>query len=259
MKPPTATDPVTADEVIVHDDGTAIPRRQRTSRSSIEVMHSKGNRHMRPTTARNHRAAERGTEVLDAAAVVLARQGYAGTSIDDIADQLGATKGRVYHYYRSKADILLGVLNAGVQRLIEDVGPMAELADMPAQKRLHRMAVAHAMTMMTHHPYQVVTFRSLDRHLFEGQGAKGVAWASIVERRNEYEALFVRVVEEGSQQGVFATSDPRLTVRGIFGALNWITVWYNPDAQPEGRATREDIAEHLARFVVAGAQNGNLL
>jgi AcrR family transcriptional regulator len=191
--------------------------------------------------------------VLDAAAVVIARQGYAGTSIDDIADQLGATKGRVYHYYRSKADILLGVLNTGVQRLIDDVGPLARLADVAPDERLRRMAVAHALTMMTDHPYQVVTFRSLDRHIFEGHGAQGAAWQSIVARRREYEDLFVSVVTEGIERGLFADTDPRLTVRGIFGALNWITVWYNPDAPSEGRPRLTDIAENLARFVVAGA------
>ena len=55
---------------------------------------------MRPTTQRSERAAKRSAEVLDAAAAVLARRGYDGTSIDDIADELGTTKGGVYHYYR---------------------------------------------------------------------------------------------------------------------------------------------------------------
>jgi AcrR family transcriptional regulator len=212
--------------------------------------------HMRPTTSRNGRAAERGAEVLDAAAVVLARQGYDGTSIDDIADELGATKGRVYHYYRSKADILLGVLDAGIERLTDEVGPAAADTALAADERLHRMAKAHALTMMTHHAYQVVAIRTLDRRIADRWGSRDVAWAAIVERRDAYEHLFIGVLEEGQAEGLFATPDPRLTARALLGALNWVTVWFKPDADPQGRAAPDDIAEDLARFVVAGARDG---
>ena len=45
------------------------------------------------------------TEILDAAAVCFSKTGFSATSINDIADQLTATKGMVYHHYRSKAEL----------------------------------------------------------------------------------------------------------------------------------------------------------
>jgi AcrR family transcriptional regulator len=208
---------------------------------------------MRPTASRVGPSAERGVEILDAAATVFARQGYDGTSIDDIADELGATKGRVYHYYRSKADLLLGVLSSGAQRLIDEVGPLAADGDLPPDERLYRMARAHAMTMMDNHSYQYVSLRSLDRHMFEGQGSRGKVWASVVELRREYEQLYTSVIDEGRASGVFAATDTRLAVRALLGSLNWITVWFNPDADPgSARVSRDEIADRLARFGVAG-------
>ncbi len=62
--------------------------------------------------------------ILDAAAAAFARRGYLATSIDAIADELGATKGRVYHYYRGKAEVFLDVVVSGMQDLIGEMGPL---------------------------------------------------------------------------------------------------------------------------------------
>lgn len=209
---------------------------------------------MRPSTRNSDRAAERSVEVLDAAATVLARKGYDATSIDDIADELGATKGRVYHYYRSKGDILRGVLDAGMQRLTDEVMPFAEENDTPADVRLYRMCRAHALTMMAHHSYQVVNLRSIEGGPAAGKGFPATEWGEVMARRREYEQNFVRVLEEGCAAGLFAASDARLTARALLGTLNWITVWFDPAADPSGKASPEAIAEQLARFAVAGAR-----
>ncbi|WP_217574394.1 TetR/AcrR family transcriptional regulator [Streptomyces sp. GbtcB7] len=210
---------------------------------------------MRPSTAKSGQSAARGEQVLDAAARVFARQGYEGTSIDDIADELGSTKGRVYHYYRSKSDMLLGVLNAGSHKLIDVVRPLSEDASLSPAERLRNMARAHAMTMMTHHSYQYVTLRSLDQHLHEGPRSSQSDWEAIRVLRDEYEGLFQGVLEAGCKDGSLSTDDVRLAVRGVLGALNWITVWYRPEASGAGdRRSAETIAESLSRFVVEGVQ-----
>ena len=61
--------------------------------------------------------------ILDAAATAFARRGYLATTIDAIADELGATKGRVYHYYRGKAEIFLDVVVTGMHDLIDELQP----------------------------------------------------------------------------------------------------------------------------------------
>jgi AcrR family transcriptional regulator len=210
---------------------------------------------MRPGTARSELAVERGEQVLDAAAAVFARQGYDGSSIDDIADELGATKGRVYHYYRSKSGLLLGVLSTGAQKLIDVVRPIAANESLALDERLLQMAHAHAMMMMTEHSYQKVSLQSFDR--LSGEGSQPGEWETVRSLRTEYEALFVDVVDKGRAAGVFHAADTRVVVRGLLGALNWITVWYRPEddtvASP-GRLSKEQIADATARFAVAGAQ-----
>jgi AcrR family transcriptional regulator len=62
--------------------------------------------------------------ILDIARELFARQGYTGTSIADIARELGTTTAALYYHFPSKADILGGLLAeplAAYLRIIEDL------------------------------------------------------------------------------------------------------------------------------------------
>ncbi|MGY1723511.1 TetR family transcriptional regulator [Blastococcus sp. SYSU DS0533] len=193
--------------------------------------------------------------MLDASAKVFARQGYEGTSIDDIADELQNTKGRVYHYYRSKAELLIGVVKKGTSELLEEVRPVASDDSVNATERLRRMAHTHAMKMMTSHAYQFVTLRHLNHRFDDAPAREREAWNALGELRDEYESLFSRVIEDGRASGEFVVADVRNAVRAMLGALNWITVWYRPD--PSGAVdpvVAGRIADSITRFCVAGVR-----
>ena len=69
--------------------------------------------------------AEARQEILKAAAEVFMEFGFAATSIDAVAERMGATKGRIYHYYRSKADLYFDIQIAAVEKLIGEIEPIA--------------------------------------------------------------------------------------------------------------------------------------
>ena len=50
--------------------------------------------------------------------------------IDDIADRLSATKGRVYHYYRKKGDVFLDVHRRALEIMFAEVEPLSQLPRM---------------------------------------------------------------------------------------------------------------------------------
>src|SRR5258706_4500034 len=45
-------------------------------------------------------------EIIDAAAIVIDRKGYDGATIQEVADAVGILKGSLYHYIKSKEDLL---------------------------------------------------------------------------------------------------------------------------------------------------------
>ena len=61
-------------------------------------------------TDHSTRAADTATRILEAAFTVLSRQGYANTSIKDIAEEAGVAQGLVHYHYKSKQLLVLAVL-----------------------------------------------------------------------------------------------------------------------------------------------------
>lgn len=212
----------------------------------------------RVVTDRSGRAAaELGrTEILDAAATAFARNGYTATTIDDIAERLGATKGRVYHYYRAKSEIFVDIVQTGMQDMIAAVAPIASAPDVRSSDRLWRMVHQHALLMMTRNSYQRVAVQSVEMHwMLQPSGAEE-ALARIIALRDEYEQLFADVVADGIGAGEFRAVDPRLATKPVLGALNWISIWYDPDRDGgdgvRGRAALDRVADEYADFIVNG-------
>lgn len=189
-------------------------------------------------------------EILDAAATAFTLMGYEATTIDGIAAQLGATKGRVYHYYRAKADIFLDIILTGMEEMIGGVQPIAAQQDIVAADRLWRMVHHHAGLMMTRNSFQRVAVQAVEMHRLQQLSAQQAALQKIIALRDQYEQLFADAVDEGKREGVFRDVDPRLATKPILGALNWISIWYDPDRGDY--ATVQRVASEYADFIVNG-------
>jgi AcrR family transcriptional regulator len=61
--------------------------------------------------------AERRAQVLEAARIVFARDGFAGASTAAVAREAGVTRGLVHHYFGSRRELFLGVLEELAARL----------------------------------------------------------------------------------------------------------------------------------------------
>src|SRR3954454_2602664 len=82
---------------------------------------------MRRMSEPERAARKRDEEVMDAAARVFARRGYADASVQDVADELGILKGSLYHYIKMKEDLLFWLLEA-VHRDVEEILEEVEAA-----------------------------------------------------------------------------------------------------------------------------------
>ena len=98
-------------------------------------------------------------EILAAAAVCFMDRGYTETSIDDVARRLGATKGRVYHHFASKADLFAGIFRAGMEMDYAAIEPFRDIAD--PLDRLERMAAAHCRQIIRSRPFQRVVWQGV--------------------------------------------------------------------------------------------------
>jgi AcrR family transcriptional regulator len=188
-------------------------------------------------------------EILRAAAELFMEFGFAATSIDAVAERLGSTKGRIYHHYRSKADLFFEVQMAAMRRLNEQVEPIARGPGNPVE-RLGAMALRHTQILLTELPMQKVAVQGLERHLL-GASVAANRLRSVVKMRDEYEGMFCEVMDEGIREGLFIDLPPRLAAKPFFGALNWATVWFSQRRLQRPEAV-DEIALTLAAFALRG-------
>lgn len=190
-------------------------------------------------------------EIIRAAAELFMDLGYKATSIDAIAERMGATKGRIYHYYRSKAEIFFDIQLAAMDRLLEAVRPIAAGPGDPAA-RLERMARAHVEILVRELPVQKVAVMGLERELMTVIGLRhGKSLRAVVKLRDEYEQIFAEIIDEGTRRGLFEDQAPRLLTKPFLGALNWLTIWYRPRVLQTDADIRE-IVDTLVGFVMRG-------
>lgn len=175
--------------------------------------------------------------VLKAAAKEFVAHGFTATSMDGIADALGSTKGRVYHYYRGKAEIFLDVVLHGMRDLLQMIEPIASDHEEPARARLERMVHSHATCMMEASDPQRVAVQLVQYRGMPELATHQETTERIIELRRRYEQAFIDVVREGIADGAFLDVDPSLAAKSLLGSLNWIPMWFRP-----GRSSSEEVA-----------------
>ena len=194
------------------------------------------------------------TEILHAAAQCFMQRSFGATSIDDVARAMGATKGRVYHYWRSKLDLFLDVVRYSLE-LIWDKVAAAEGQGAP-EERMARMIRAHIASILEDQPFHRCAMQGVEMHR---RGAatpeQREALLGVVAMRDRHEKLFERVLREGQESGAFAPGSPRLIARALMPAINGPVFWYRP-RDGETEADREKLIDEIAAFALRGLGAG---
>src|SRR5205807_7328682 len=73
---------------------------------------------------------------LDVAQRLVQAKGYEAMSIQDVLDELDASKGAFYHYFDSKQALLEAVVDRFADGALATLAPVLEDADMPALRKL---------------------------------------------------------------------------------------------------------------------------
>src|ERR1700685_2991223 len=78
------------------------------------------------TETRRRRKAERPQEILEAAFVQFSRNGYAMTTLDQIAERAGVTKGTIYVYFENKEHLFISMVREVTHAATEAIHEMFE-------------------------------------------------------------------------------------------------------------------------------------
>jgi AcrR family transcriptional regulator len=158
--------------------------------------------------------------------------GYAATSVRDIAKALDIQAASMYAHVASKEDVLWSIVD-GAATAFERAADAAESETADPVDRLAALVEAH-VEVVTADPERSSVFATEWRHL------SGDRRAAIAERRDGYEARFRAAIADGIAVGAFRPTDPVLAAAFVLTALNGIASWYRTD----GRLSPDRIADH---------------
>lgn len=155
--------------------------------------------------------------VLRRAVEVFNRQGYDGTSMGDLARELGVGKSALYHHVPGKEALLS-------QALDEALDGLAAVLDRPAGATAYdrlRTAVRDSVRVLVEH-LPAVTL------LLRVRGNSAVELAALRRRREIDDRLAELVSAAAAEGSLRADLPPDLVSRLLFGMVNSLVEWYRP-------------------------------
>jgi AcrR family transcriptional regulator len=189
---------------------------------------------MKPTATAlpdtNH-SGNTGDAILEAAVELFARRGYHATSMRDIAAAVDVRAAGIYHWYPSKETILIKLQDAFIIDLEAEV-----LAAIERQQRPEaRMAAAVREHVVFHGLHTKAAFVTDS----EIRALSPRNRQLLVARRDEYQELFIGLIEDGVRAGVFTVSDVRIAAYAILLECTGVALWFDP----AGPRTLDEVAE----------------
>ena len=174
-----------------------------------------------------------------AAAKVFRARGFAAASLDEIAGNLGMSKGSLYNYVSSKEELLEAVVGPPAEELLSTLRGLAAM-DLPASEKVRRVTRIHVSVLE-----RTYDFAAVYLHEVAGRGL-GEEWAA---KDHAYVSLIEEVVASGVAEGLFAPdTDVLVSAMALIGALNWLTRWWHV----EGAISASTIAERISDVFLAG-------
>jgi AcrR family transcriptional regulator len=158
------------------------------------------------------------SDIIQAAAQIIREKGYNGTSMQDIADAVHLQKASIYHHVENKQDILFTILEQALDMLIADMRAVVD-SDLTPQEKL-QLAMQVYMGRLTEDADLSTVL------LLEHRSLEDDLRVRHVKRRDRYEALWRKIVQEGVDQGVFRPVDVSVITFAILGVQNWMITWF---------------------------------
>ena len=180
--------------------------------------------------------------ILQSVGTVLRNSRLSCLTMQDVADQLGITKGNLYYYFKSKQDILF---QCHMRCMDLSLAALHEIQAAPSRQidPLQTLLVRH-ITGMLENGFGGVLLTDLEN-------LTPVQRRHYVARRDEFESGVRQFIDAGVRQGIYVCEDAKLASLIMLGSINWLPKWYRPD----GDLAPKELATGIASFLMKSLQH----
>jgi len=171
----------------------------------------------------------------------VASRGYERTNLSDIAEELGVSKGTIVHHFGVKAQMLRELEEHYMQRQTRAVRDMWDRLPGPPERVA---AFVHASVLL--HLLERDATVATQREVL--QLAQDPEMLEIRRMRRECQDLVTAELQRGVVLEDFRPVDVRLGTLALFGSLQWMWTWFDPD----GPWTPEEVGSTLTEIALGG-------
>jgi len=190
-------------------------------------------------------AADKRRLILDAAVRVFARQGFNGCRVSDIADEAGVAYGLVYHYFRSKDEVLDTLFLERWNVLLEAIRE-TDQQDISPREKLY--AIASFIVDSYRHDPELMKVIIVE----VTRAANSFGQTQLAKIREAYE-LIANIVEKAQDEGAFKdTITPQFAAMAFYGAIEQVLTGWIFELLPQSDAEYEQAKEFVVETICAG-------
>ena len=186
--------------------------------------------------------------ILRTAARIFAEKGYHSTSMRDISRATNVSLAGLYHYCKSKEELLFLIQDNCFGRVLERLEKQLKEVEEPVAKL--------GVFIENHLSFFAANMSEMKVLSHEAESLGGDLHAHVSTRKDTYTKLARQILQE--VQDLRENKQPiDLTVAtyALFGMMNWIYNWYDP----QGKLKVDDLAQHLMQLFIGGFSPGLLL
>ncbi len=185
-------------------------------------------------------------QIIDAAVIVIADNGYHQAQVSKIAKQAGVADGTIYLYFKNKEDILISVFKEKMSLFVDNLQDIIKESS-SASEMLYKMIEGHFKVLSEDHHLAIVTQLELR------QSNKDLR-LKINSILKEYLKLLDEILKKGIEAGEFMQDmDIRLVRQVIFGTIDEVsTTW----VMKEQKYDLVAMAPRVHQILLKGIQKG---
>jgi AcrR family transcriptional regulator len=176
--------------------------------------------------------------ILQEAAALFYERGYMQTTMDAIAERMGATKPFVYYHFQSKVEMLVEICERATAEALA-AADQALSVEAPPLQRFETFVREFTRVALKNHAFVAIYFR-------EEFSLPPEATERINQMRKTINRKLRTLLTEGRAQGDFEIEDPGVTALVIAGMSSYAFAWY----RDKGRLELEHVTEHIVRMAL---------
>lgn len=183
---------------------------------------------------------KKSVDIRSISARLFAENGFHATGMREICNATGYTLAAIYHYIRSKEDLLYGIQKHIFESILANLENQLKDIKDPVQKL--------RVVIINHIEHLASNINEMKVLIHESNTLTGVYGNRISSMKRQYFNLIKGIINSIFKMNMRSEMDPKVATLALFGALNWTTTWFHPT----GSASAKSLADQFIQIFLHG-------